>query len=83
MPHLPLTCPLREFYLAYELGNEPRGRPSHLHFFVERLLVGSEGLHHSIERLQCGSNIRCRRIKACSGHVVEYDNSTSPYFTLL
>ena len=29
------------------------------------------------------ANFRCRRIKACSGHVVKYDNSTSPYFTLL
>src|SRR5262249_55694080 len=52
MPHLALTRPLGEFYLAYELGNKPSGRVLVLHFLVERLLRGAQGLHCSIERLQ-------------------------------
>src|SRR6516225_231980 len=52
MPHLALTRPLAEFYLAYELGNKPSGRLLVLHFLVERLLMGAQGLHRSIERLQ-------------------------------
>src|SRR5690348_1865930 len=52
MPHLALTRPLREFYLAYELGNKPRGRVLVLHSLAERLFVGTQGLHRSIERLQ-------------------------------
>src|SRR5262249_56934518 len=49
MPHLALTRPLREFYLAYELGNKPSGRFLVLHFLVERLLMGAQGLHRSIK----------------------------------
>jgi len=43
MPHLALTRPLRKFYLAYELRNEPRYRIHVLHFLIERLFVGAEG----------------------------------------
>jgi hypothetical protein len=52
MPHLVLTRPLGEFYLAYELGNEPRSCVLVLHFLVERPLVGAQCLRPSIERLQ-------------------------------
>src|SRR6516165_9158881 len=52
MPHLALTRPLGEFYLAYELGNKPGGCVFVLHFLVDRLLVGAQRLHCSIERLQ-------------------------------
>src|SRR5262249_20862784 len=52
MPHLALTRPLGEFYLAYELGNKPSGRFLVLHFLVERLLMSAQGLHRSIKRLQ-------------------------------
>src|SRR6516164_3622393 len=44
--------PLCEFYLAYELGNKPSGRLLVLHFLVERLLMGAQRPHRSIERLQ-------------------------------
>ena len=52
MPHLGLTRPLGEFYLAHELRDKPRGGVLVLHFLIERLLVGAQGLHRSIERLQ-------------------------------
>jgi hypothetical protein len=43
MPHLALTRPLAEFYLAYELGNKPSGRLLVLHFLIERLFMGAQG----------------------------------------
>src|SRR5262249_42655244 len=52
MAHLPFTRPLGEFYLAYELGNKPGSCVLVLHFLVERLLVGAQWLHRSVERLQ-------------------------------
>ena len=54
MPHLGLTRPLGEFYLAHELRDKPRGRVLVLHSLIERLLVGTQRLHHLIERLQRG-----------------------------
>ena len=53
MPHLGLTRPLGEFYLAHELRDKPRGRGLVLYFLIERLLVGTQRLHRPIERLQC------------------------------
>ena len=37
MPHLAVTRPLGEFYLAHELGNEPGGCFLVLHFFGQRV----------------------------------------------
>ena len=45
MPHLGLTRPLGEFYLADKLWDKPRGGVFGIHFLVERLLVGAQGLH--------------------------------------
>src|SRR5262245_24528137 len=52
MPHFAITRPFGEFYLAHELGNEPGGCFLVLHFLVEGLLVGAQGLHFFIERFQ-------------------------------
>jgi hypothetical protein len=52
MPHLVVTRPLREFYLSHELGNKPCGGVLVFHFLVKGLLVGAQGLHRFIERLQ-------------------------------
>src|SRR5262249_38616630 len=52
MPHLAITRPLGEFYLAHELGSEPGGRFLVLHFLVEGLLVGAQELHFSLKRFQ-------------------------------
>jgi hypothetical protein len=52
MPHLALTRPLGEFYIAYELGNKPRDRVFVFNFAAEGLLVSAQGLHRSIERFQ-------------------------------
>src|SRR6516162_7160733 len=52
MPHLAITRPLGEFYLAHKLGNKPRSRVLVLNFLVEGLLVGAQGLHRSMERSQ-------------------------------
>jgi hypothetical protein len=52
MPHLAITRPLGEFYLANELGNKPCGRVLVLHLVIERLLVGAQRLHGFIERFQ-------------------------------
>ena len=53
MPHLGLTCPLSEFYLTHKLRDKPRRGVLVLHFLIEWLLVGAQGLHRPIERLQC------------------------------
>src|SRR6516225_11339645 len=52
MPHLAVTRPLGEFYLAHELRNEPRGLILVLHLFIEGLLAGVQRLHRSIDRFQ-------------------------------
>jgi hypothetical protein len=54
VPHLGLTRPLGEFTLADELRNKPRGGVFGLHLLVEGLLIGAQGLHFSINRLQSG-----------------------------
>src|ERR1700730_4306612 len=52
MPHFGLTRPLGEFYFAHELRDKPCSCVLILHFLIERLLVGAQGLHRPIEGLQ-------------------------------
>ena len=52
MPHLALIGPLGKPYLAYEFRNNPCSCLLELHFFAERLFVGAQRLHLTIERSQ-------------------------------
>ena len=50
--HFALARPFGEFYFAHELRDEPSCRVLVLYFFIERLLVGAQWLHRSIERFE-------------------------------
>jgi hypothetical protein len=52
MPHLGLARPLGKFYLGNKFGKKPCGRIPVFYFLIEGLLVGAQGLHRSLERLQ-------------------------------
>src|SRR6516225_4967776 len=50
MPYFALTRPFREFYLANELRNKPRGVVLVFHLLIKRLLRSLQRAHFSMKR---------------------------------